>query len=207
MKYKVYMQSLVTESVIIDADSQQEAVELAARNARLSSSSNVIRFALVDPEGFIRQTSLQSFDWWSIRPSVPHKGTEEESIAHHFRLQLMKSLALTELIADFHTTRDLAVERNETEEGVLMTRDFIDEYDTFMQVIRTARAALDLPDQKSARADASNDENRGGDDSLDCDENYDPHGGLRLDGQYPSKFYVSVPDWNVEAPSIAEQEG
>ena len=200
MKYKLYIQSIVTENIIVEANSQREAFELAAVHD--SRTSNIIRFAMVDADGFVQQTLFPRFDWSSIRPSVPCSGTEQECIAHHFRLQLIKSLALTELIADLDTTRDLAVERNESDCEVLMTRDFVDEYDAFMQVIRTARAALDLPDQKYADADALSTE--GGD---DCDENHEEYPGPRLDGQYPSKFYERVPDWNAEAANIAKPEG
>ncbi|MCY0154994.1 hypothetical protein [Hoeflea alexandrii] len=157
---------------------------------------------MVNPDGFVQQTLFPNFDWSSIQPSVPRSGTEKECIAYHFRQQLIKSLALAELIADLNTTRDLAVKRNESDCEVLMTRDFVDEYGAFMKVIRTARAALDLPDQKYAAANAWINE---GDD--DYEENYEEYPGRRLDGQYSSKFYERVPDWNAEAAGIAKPEG
>jgi hypothetical protein len=61
-------------------------------------------------------------------------------------LQIAKGFAVLRKISEFHTTEDIAFEQEVSEMEAYLSRDFEDEYGVLMEVIRKARAALDLPD-------------------------------------------------------------
>lgn len=107
---------------------------------------NVIRMAGVDEGGKISDRLLPDLNWYVITPTERGLDNQVQEISKQLHLQIAKGFAVLRKISEFHTTEDIAFEQEVSEMEAYLSRDFEDEYGVLMEVIRKARAALDLPD-------------------------------------------------------------
>ncbi|MCZ4292310.1 hypothetical protein [Hoeflea alexandrii] len=108
---------------------------------------NVIRMAGVDEGGKISDRLLPDLNWYVITPTERGLDNQMQEISKQLHLQIAKGFAVLRKISEFHTTEDIALEQEVSEMEAYLSRDFEDEYGVLMEVIRKARAALDLPDR------------------------------------------------------------
>ncbi len=64
----------------------------------------------------------------------------------YFLDEFVKTISVTEALAHCATTEDLVIDRESDVDEVLASRDYEEEYDTFMNYILFARRAMNLPD-------------------------------------------------------------
>jgi hypothetical protein len=107
---------------------------------------HVIRVAGVDEGGNISYRLLPDRNWYVITPTERSLDNQAQEISKELHLQIAKGFAVLREISEFHTTEDIAFEQEVSEMEAYLSRDFEDEYGVLMEVIRKARAALDLPD-------------------------------------------------------------
>ena len=146
MKYKIYIQRLVTESISVSANSVGAAMDMVAGKVG-AECEHVIRVAGVDEGGNISYRLLPDLDWYVITPTERGLDNQVEEISKQLHLQIAKGFAVLREISEFHTTEDIAFEQEVSEMEAYLSRDLEDEYGVLMEVIRKARAALDLSDR------------------------------------------------------------
>ncbi len=146
MEYTIYIQRLATESISVSADSVRAALDRVAEKVG-GDLDNVIRVAGFDECGKISDRLLPDLDWYVITPTERGLDNQVEEISKQLDLQIAKGFAVLRKIAEFQTTEDIAFEQEVSEMEAYLSRDFEDEYGVLMEVIRKARAALNLPDR------------------------------------------------------------
>ncbi|EDQ33070.2 hypothetical protein HPDFL43_16381 [Hoeflea phototrophica DFL-43] len=145
MEYTIYIQRLATESISVSANSVRAAMDMVAEKVG-GDLENVIRMAGVDEGGKISDRLLPDLNWYVITPTERGLDNQVQEISKQLHLQIAKGFAVLRKISEFHTTEDIAFEQEVSEMEAYLSRDFEDEYGVLMEVIRKARAALDLPD-------------------------------------------------------------
>lgn len=145
MTYTIYIQHLVTESISVSANSVREAMDMAAKKVGVDLE-HVIRVAGVDDGGNISYRLLPDLNWDVIMRTERGLDNQAQEISKQLHLQIAKGCAVLRKIAEFQTTEEIAFEQEVTEMEAYLSRDFEDEYGVLMEVIRKARAALDMPD-------------------------------------------------------------
>lgn len=145
MEYTIYIQSLVTESTSVSANSVCAAMDMVAEKVG-ADFEHVIRVAGVDEGGSISYRLLPDLNWYVITPAEQSLDNQAQEISKQLHLQIAKGLAVLRQISEFQTTEDIAFEQEVSEMEAYLSRDFEDEYGVLMEVIRKSRAALDLPD-------------------------------------------------------------
>jgi hypothetical protein len=145
MEYTIYIQRLVTESISVSANSVRTAMDMVAEKVG-ADFEHVIRVAGVDEGGNISYRLLPDRNWYVITPTERSLDNQAQEISKELHLQIAKGFAVLREISEFHTTEDIAFEQEVSEMEAYLSRDFEDEYGVLMEVIRKARAALDLPD-------------------------------------------------------------
>ena len=145
MGYTIYIQRLATESISVNANSVRAAMDRVAEKVG-GDLEHVIRVAGVDEGGNISYRLLPDLDWYVITQTERGLDNQLEGISKQLHLQIAKGFAVLRKISEFQTTKDIAFEQEVSEMEAYLSRDFEDEYGVLMEVIRKARAALDLPD-------------------------------------------------------------
>lgn len=145
MEYTICIQRLVTESISVSANSVRAAMDMVAEKV-CGDLENVVRVAGFDECGKISDRLLPDLNWYEITPTERGLDNQVEEISKQLHLQIAKGFAVLREISEFHTTEDIAFEQEVSEMEAYLSRDFEDEYGVLMEVIRKARAALDLPD-------------------------------------------------------------
>ena len=145
MEYTIYIQRLVTESISVSANSVRTAMDMVAEKVG-ADFEHVIRVAGVDEGGNISRL-LPDRNWYVITPTERSLDNQAQEISKELHLQIAKGFAVLREISEFHTTEDIAFEQEVSEMEAYLSRDFEDEYGVLMEVIRKARAALNLPDR------------------------------------------------------------
>jgi hypothetical protein len=145
MEYTIYIQRLVTERTIVRANSVCAAMDMVAEKLG-SDFEHVIRVAGVDEGGNISYRLLPDLNWYVITPTERGLDNQVEEISRQLHLHIAKGFAVLRKISELQTTEDIAFEQEVSEMEAYLSRDFEDEYGVLMEVIRKARAALDLPD-------------------------------------------------------------
>jgi len=146
MECTIYIQRLATESISVSADSVRAALDRVAEKVG-GDLENVIRVAGFGECGKISDRLLPDLDWYVITPTERGLDNQVEEISKQLHLQIAKGFAVLRKISEFQTTEDIAFEQEASEMEAYLSRDFEDEYGILMEVIRKARAALDLPDR------------------------------------------------------------
>ncbi len=145
MEYTIYIQRLVTESISVSANSVRAAMDMVAEKVD-ADFEHVIRVAGVDEGGNISYRLLPDLNWYVITPTERSLDNQAQKVSKELHLQIAKGFAVLRRISEFQTTEDIAFEQEVSEIEAYLSRDFEDEYGVLMEVIRKARAALDLPD-------------------------------------------------------------
>lgn len=145
MEYTIYIQNLVTESIGVSANSVCAAMDMVTEQVG-GDLENVIRVAGVDEGGNISYRLLPDLNWYVITPAEQSLGNRAQEISRQLHLQIAKGFAVLRKISELQTTEDIAFEQEVSEIEAYLSRDFEDEYGVLMEIIRKARAALDLPD-------------------------------------------------------------
>lgn len=145
MEYTIHIQRLVTESTSVSANSVCAAMDMVAEKVGVDLE-HVIRVAGVDEGGSISVRRLSDLNWHVITPTEQSLGNRAQEISRQLHSQIAKGFAVLRKISELQTTEDIAFEQEVSEIEAYLSRDFEDEYGVLMEVIRKARAALDLPD-------------------------------------------------------------
>nr|CAD6596128.1 hypothetical protein RKHAN_00220 [Rhizobium sp. Khangiran2] len=148
MKFTAFLNKVSTEEVTIEADTRSKAMTELRKliKDRIGASSAVLAFAMTDAKGdtdFEYAVRLQQTEGLTAS-KVPKPTTK--AMHAYFLDELTKSLSVIEALAHCATTDDLVIDRESDVDEVLASRDFQEEYDTFMSYILFARRSMNLPD-------------------------------------------------------------
>jgi hypothetical protein len=147
MEYTAFISRLSVEENMIKASSLKEALaELERLAAQEKNDTPVVHYGLTT-DGKLPEI-LHNFPRQNILSLNTAEAplAERSAVLQHLFDELKKGWIVLEALAWGTTTEDLAVERGESPEAILETRDYFGEYEAFMTYIVSARRALNLPD-------------------------------------------------------------
>lgn len=148
MKFTAFLNKVSTEEVIIEAETKSEAKTQLRKliEERTGASSAVLRVALADEKGATDFGYGIKFQHLEELAASSSPTATAKAMHRYFLDELVKSLSVMEALAHCSTTEDLVIDRESDINEVLASRDYEEEYDTFMNYILFARRAMNLPD-------------------------------------------------------------
>ena len=148
MKFKAFLNKISTEEVTIEAETTREAMAQLRKLSEESTgaSSAVLRVALIDGNGGTDLDYGIRFQQKEHLAASPFPEPTANAMHGYFLDELVKRLSVVEALAHCSTTKDRAIEQERDVEEVLASRDYVEEYEAFMNYILFARRAMNLPD-------------------------------------------------------------
>ena len=144
--YKALISRLSIEEVTFSAASENEAWTKLSELVKRTEGGIAVNYALAESDDRYQvHHNFEPLNLLRLEASrLPRSGAAD--VLRFMHDELAKCWIVTDALSNGMTTEDLAFDQESSVEEVLASRDYLDEYDAFMQFIVFARRALNLPD-------------------------------------------------------------